>query len=151
LIEEGRELVRAGPVDVLVPVVRHNALMGASQKGKEIERPSYLGSLIEPDATKSINKGQNISSGSPISETPPQLEQHEELSYGVEAAELSEEIDNIARNDYYLNMPASFWKELAVDGIGNPRRSLPETEALWTELFGGVLSTLPDNRVDLTF
>jgi hypothetical protein len=35
LIEEERELVRAGPV-----LVRHNAFMGASQKGKEIERPS---------------------------------------------------------------------------------------------------------------
>jgi hypothetical protein len=51
---------------------------GASQKGKEIERPSQLDSLIEPDATESINNDQNISSGSLISETTPQLEQHED-------------------------------------------------------------------------
>ena len=50
-----------------------------------------------------------------------------------------------------LNMPAIFWKQFAVDGIGNPRRSPPEAEALWTELFGGLWPMPPDNRVYFTF
>jgi len=160
LIEEGCELVREGPVvDVLV---RHNAFIGASQKGKEIERPSQLNSLIELDAKKSINNDQNISSGSLISQIAPQLEQHEEFSSRVEASELSEEIEDTGAqgppnknidglNDYYLKMPAFFWEYLGVDRMGSPCCTLPETEVFWTELFGGLWSIPPDNRVDLTF
>jgi hypothetical protein len=48
-------------------------------------------------------------------------------------------------------VPAIFWKQFAVDGIGNPRRSPPEIEALWTELFGGLWPMPPDNRVYFTF
>jgi hypothetical protein len=159
LIEEKHDLVRAGPVvDVLG---RHNAFMGVSQNGKGIERPSQLDSLIESDATKSINSDQGISSRSPISETTPRLEQDEELSSRAEAAELSEEIDNIGSqgptnqnthgvNDYYLNMPAIYWREVAVHWNA-VSYMLPETEALWTKLFGGIWSIPPDNRVDLTF
>jgi hypothetical protein len=81
LIEERRESVRAGPV---VDVLIHTTLsFGTSQKGKEIERPSQLDWLIEPDATESINNDQNISSGSLISETTPQLEQHEDSHQGL--------------------------------------------------------------------
>jgi len=152
LIEEERELVRAGPVvDVLV---RHNTSMGASQKGKEIERPSQLDSLIEPDATKSISNDQNVSIGSPTAEIMPQLGQYEGLSSRVEAAELSEEIDNIEAqgaadqdtdglNDYYLNMPATYWKRVAVHWSGTVRYIPPETEALWTKLFGAFGPYLP--------